>query len=605
MSRARLFSCRPLLRANLTVAGRVSGVASPVAPNDAANKQYVDGAVSGLRWKDPVDAATTANLASLSGLLTVDDVALAAGSRVLVRAQTNGVQNGVYAVSSGGWLRAADLAAGSSAGSAAFYVGAGTAYGGKSFVCSNAAGADVVGTDALAFVVFTSSSGGDVVGPASAADNAVARFDAVSGKIIQSSGVSISDAADVAGVKTLELSGSASGAVTIRPAAATVGHTLTLPANRGAPGAFLLVSSVAGDLAWTPAGDVTGASSSVDNAVARFDATSGKAIQGSSVTISDTADIAGARTLALSTASAGVLTLAPAANTATHTLTFPADRGATGAYLRGLDGTGALTWGAAGDVSSAAPSTDNAVARFDSTTGKVIQNSAVTISDGADIAGAKTLGLSGATSGVLSLAPASTTPSHTLTFPADKGAQGTFLQSFDNSGTIAWAAAGNVTSAGASTDNAAQNSGVTISDAAEIAGARTLALSGATSGADARARGDDRPAHAHLPGRQGRAGYLPAELRQLGHARLGHPGQRDGRAEQHGQRGRALRRDDRPAAAEQHGHHQRQRGRRGRQDAGAQRRRVGRADARAGRHDVGRLRSPSAMALSLPTIHAM
>jgi hypothetical protein len=36
--------------------------------------------------------------------------------------------------------------------------------------------------------------GGDVVGPASATDNAVVRFDSTTGKLIQDSGVSISDA---------------------------------------------------------------------------------------------------------------------------------------------------------------------------------------------------------------------------------------------------------------------------------------------------------------------------------------------------------------------------------------------------------------------------
>jgi hypothetical protein len=38
------------------------------------------------------------------------------------------------------------------------------------------------------------SLGGDVVGPASATDNAVVRFDSTTGKLIQDSGVSISDA---------------------------------------------------------------------------------------------------------------------------------------------------------------------------------------------------------------------------------------------------------------------------------------------------------------------------------------------------------------------------------------------------------------------------
>jgi hypothetical protein len=47
------------------------------------------------------------------------------------------------------------------------------------------------------------SLGGDVVGPASATDNAVARFDTTTGKLIQNSGVIIDDSNNVTGVNTL------------------------------------------------------------------------------------------------------------------------------------------------------------------------------------------------------------------------------------------------------------------------------------------------------------------------------------------------------------------------------------------------------------------
>jgi hypothetical protein len=49
----------------------------------------------------------------------------------------------------------------------------------------------------------TPAGSGDVVGPASATDNAVARFDTTTGKLIQNSAVTISDAGDVAGVASL------------------------------------------------------------------------------------------------------------------------------------------------------------------------------------------------------------------------------------------------------------------------------------------------------------------------------------------------------------------------------------------------------------------
>ena len=54
--------------------------------------------------------------------------------------------------------------------------------------------------------VITNSSpslGGDVVGPSSATDNAVARFDTTTGKLIQNSVVTISDAGQIAGATSI------------------------------------------------------------------------------------------------------------------------------------------------------------------------------------------------------------------------------------------------------------------------------------------------------------------------------------------------------------------------------------------------------------------
>jgi hypothetical protein len=55
----------------------------------------------------PARAATTANI-SLSGLQTVDGVALAAGDRVLVKNQTDSTFDGIYVAAAGAWSRAAD-----------------------------------------------------------------------------------------------------------------------------------------------------------------------------------------------------------------------------------------------------------------------------------------------------------------------------------------------------------------------------------------------------------------------------------------------------------------------------------------------------------------
>jgi hypothetical protein len=92
-----------------------------------------------------------------------------------------------------------------------------------------------------------------------------------------------------------------------------------------------------------------------------------------------------------------------------------------------------------GDLIGPSVATDNAIARYDTITGKQLQNSGVTISDTADVAGAKTLAMSGATSGTLTLQPAATTSSLTLTPPSAQGILGAELVN-DGSGSLSWAA---------------------------------------------------------------------------------------------------------------------------------------------------------------------
>jgi hypothetical protein len=79
--------------------------AAPTGATDLVNKQYVDYYAAGLSWKAPVTAASLANITSLSGLQTIDGVALAAGETVLVKNQSTAADNGIYVVSSGAWTR--------------------------------------------------------------------------------------------------------------------------------------------------------------------------------------------------------------------------------------------------------------------------------------------------------------------------------------------------------------------------------------------------------------------------------------------------------------------------------------------------------------------
>ena len=100
---------------SLTLTGtnsNITGVGTPVNASDAVNKAYVDATATGLSWKQPVIATTTANLsATYSGTpnftltnsgtqaaFAIDGISLVVGQRVLVKNQTTTTQNGIYTV---------------------------------------------------------------------------------------------------------------------------------------------------------------------------------------------------------------------------------------------------------------------------------------------------------------------------------------------------------------------------------------------------------------------------------------------------------------------------------------------------------------------------
>ncbi len=133
---------------------RLINVADPVADTDAANKRYVDAARAGLDAKESVRVATTGNI-TLSGTQTVDGVMLSAGDRVLVRAQNNAAENGIYVVSTGAWQRAEDADTWDKLVGAFVFVEEGATYADTGFLCTADRGG-TLGTTPVQWTQFSS-----------------------------------------------------------------------------------------------------------------------------------------------------------------------------------------------------------------------------------------------------------------------------------------------------------------------------------------------------------------------------------------------------------------------------------------------------------------
>ena len=105
--------------------------------------------------KDSVIAASTGNIdLTTGGTLTVDDVSMSVGDRVLVKNQTDAIENGIYICDSGSWTRATDMAVGSDAKGNFVFVEQGTTNDNIGFVCTNNTDA-TVGTHDLSFTQFS------------------------------------------------------------------------------------------------------------------------------------------------------------------------------------------------------------------------------------------------------------------------------------------------------------------------------------------------------------------------------------------------------------------------------------------------------------------
>ena len=199
----------------------VSGV-TPTADAHFATKGYVDGVAQGLDIKEAVKVATTANI-TLSGTQTIDNVAVSADQRVLVKDQSTASQNGIYLCKAGSWTRTDDLAAGADASSVFVFVSEGNTNADNSFVCTDNKGSAVVGTNNLTFTQF-SGAGNPVAGDGISKNGNIISTDlkANGGLVIESSELALKlDASSITG--TLAVSDGGTGATSASAARTALG----------------------------------------------------------------------------------------------------------------------------------------------------------------------------------------------------------------------------------------------------------------------------------------------------------------------------------------------------------------------------------------------
>ncbi|WP_282338503.1 hypothetical protein [Pseudomonas sp. PS02288] len=278
--------------------------ADPINALDAATKQYVDNLSAGINVKPSVLAATSSNI-TLSGAQTIDGIAVTAGKRVLVKAQTAPAQNGIYIAAAGAWARAADVDSWAELVSAFVFVEQGSTLGDTGWVCTADQGG-TLGTSAAPWTQFagvgtvTGGAGinvsGNQVGLSAsgiaAGSYAVVTVDAygraTAGRALAAAdipnlpasiltsgtidaarltgtyGIGISGNAATASKwatpRTITLSGSASGSVAI-DGSGNVSLPVTIPASTESKSGLVqlatpaqAVSGVSGDSAVTPAG---------------------------------------------------------------------------------------------------------------------------------------------------------------------------------------------------------------------------------------------------------------------------------------------------------------------------------------------------------------
>lgn len=140
--------------------GHIELVGDPTEPNHPATKEYVDANAKGISFKSPVRVATNNPIGTLSGFPQIDGVQLSGGDRVLVKNETNPIDNGIYVATSSSWIRADDATGNQLPAGAVVYVSEGDQNSDSGWIVVTD-GIINVGTDPINFILFSATKADD------------------------------------------------------------------------------------------------------------------------------------------------------------------------------------------------------------------------------------------------------------------------------------------------------------------------------------------------------------------------------------------------------------------------------------------------------------